>query len=387
MPKTLQAACSFELPVGSRPRTERAQLLRSVTDLFMSGAGRHSDAQIELFDDILCRLVQHVETAAVACLSADLAPIDTAPPRVVGMLARHDDIAIAGPLLRRSTRLQTEDLVEIASTQSQAHLLAIGSRSGIAEAVTEVLAERGDIEVAKAIAANRDARLSAEGVAHLAARAEHEHGLAELLGRRVELYQMRQLALRAADAVRHHLIALARAERRANVERLPCDLSADIEWPEGMERRDYSAARRAVDGMQQDPALIRTALASAAKGHAFEMTVVLLAALARTGTRSVERVMAGRDIGGILLLCKAIELEWSTVRAILALHRCGETASAADLDRWRGQFSRIDAALAERVVQFWQARGTLAACAITARSSFATPYRDGENDRINWTLH
>ena len=60
--------------------------------------------------------------------------------------------------------------------------------------------------------------------------------------------------------------------------------------------------------------------------------------------------------------------------------------SDAPIERF-GTRSRIDAALAELIVEFWQARGTLAACAITARSSFATPYRDGENDRINWTPH
>ena len=45
------------------------------------------------------------------------------------------------------------------------------------------------------------------------------------------------------------------------------------------------------------------------------------------------------------------------------------------------------AALAERVVQFWQARCTLAACAIAPRDTFATPFRDGDNDWISWTLH
>jgi hypothetical protein len=97
--------------------------------------------------------------------------------------------------------------------------------------------------------------------------------------------------------------------------------------------------------------------------------------------------MAGRDTGGLLLLCKAIALDWSTVRAILPSHRLGKTASPADLDRWCGQFSRIDAALAERVVHFWRARGTLDACAITPRKTGSIPYHDGDNEWINWTIH
>lgn len=389
MPRTLQAVCRPERPVRSRTRAERGELLRSVTNLFVSGAGRHTDTQIDLFDDILCRLVQQVETIALARLSAGLAPIDTAPPRIVGTLARHDDIAVAGPVLGRSARLQADDLVEIASTQSQAHLLAIGSRPSIAEAVTEVLAEKGDIEVAKAIAGNPGTRLSPAAVTRLIARAEHEQGLAELLDRRVELSgdQLRQCELEAANTVRHKLIALAGPQARAKIERVMFEICNDIEWTQAQAPRDYSAARKVVDGMRQDAVLMRATLASAAKDGAFETTVVLLAALAGTGTRAIERVMAGRDTGGLLLLCKAIALDWSTVRAILPLHRLGKTASPADLDRWCGQFSRIDAALAERVVHFWRARGTLDACAITPRKTGSIPYNDGDNEWINWTIH
>ncbi len=389
MSRTMQAVCNLELPLKSDACTALAQLLRSVTDLFVSEAGRHSATRITFFDDILCRLVQHAERAALVRLSGALAPVNTAPPRVVGTLARHDDIAVAGPLLRQSTRLQIDDLVEIANTQSQAHLLAIATRSSIAEAVTDVLAEKGDITVAKTTAGNPGARLSAGGITCLLARARHEHGLAELLASRVERSgdQVRRLALKAADSVRHQVIALAGLEAWGKIERVLFGISVDIEWAQAVERRDYSAAQSVVDEMRQDAALMRTALTSAANERAFEMTVVLIAALARTETRAVERLMASRDPGGTLLLCKAIELEWLTVRAILALHRCGKTDAPADLDRWCGQFSRIDAAIAQRVLQYWQARATLAACAGSPSTIAAAPLHDGENDWINWTIH
>jgi uncharacterized protein (DUF2336 family) len=82
-----------------------------------------------------------VETRALAELSLELAPVDTAPRRIIGRLARHDEIVVSGPVLTQSNRLQTDDLIEIASTKSQAHLVAIGSRSLIEEAVTDVLVE------------------------------------------------------------------------------------------------------------------------------------------------------------------------------------------------------------------------------------------------------
>ena len=64
--------------------------------------------------------------------------------KLVRRLAKDDDIAVAGPVLTQSPRLPETDLVEIAKTKSQAHLLAISGRTGIAEAVTDVLVRRGD---------------------------------------------------------------------------------------------------------------------------------------------------------------------------------------------------------------------------------------------------
>ena len=48
----------------------------------------------------------------------------------------------------------------IAETKSQAHLLAISARRGISEALSDILVERGDREVARSIANNQHAQLS-----------------------------------------------------------------------------------------------------------------------------------------------------------------------------------------------------------------------------------
>jgi len=76
-------------------------------------------------------------------LSAQLAPIGNAPVNVIQRLARDDEITVAGPVLAQSPRLSPTDLVDIAETKSQAHLLAISGREAIAPMVTDVLVHRG----------------------------------------------------------------------------------------------------------------------------------------------------------------------------------------------------------------------------------------------------
>ena len=127
------------------------ETIKRVTDLFLLSAGSYNSEQIELFGDVLERLVKTIELRAIADVSArialaemstQLAPVAQAPPAVIRHLARHDEIAIAGPVLTESARLSSEDLVEIAETKGEQHLLAISGRWWLKEIVTDVILAR-----------------------------------------------------------------------------------------------------------------------------------------------------------------------------------------------------------------------------------------------------
>jgi hypothetical protein len=348
----------LETSLKARSDPERLQMLRSVSALFLNDADHHSDEQIALFDSVLCRLIEHVETRALAELSAELAPVDSAPPRVVRQLARHDEIEVSGPVLEQSSRLKADDLIEIARSKSQAHLLAISNRSWIEEVVTDVLVERGDTEVAKAIASNSGAQFSQSGFCELVVRAQSEDGLTELVVLRNEITseQLRDLVAKATETVRRRLTAIARPELHAKIEAILHGVASTLNYPEVKRLRNYSAAQELVEGMRRDPARMRARLREAAQNDDFELTVVLLAALAGISVAPIERVMNNRDPGGVLLLCKATNLDWPVARPVLLLHPAGKRATAVQLDRWCEQLTRINPATATRVVRFWQAR-------------------------------
>src|SRR6202020_1942000 len=96
-------------------------------------------------------------------LSSRLAPIDSAPVEVIRRLARNDEISVAGPVLTASSSLTANDLIEVAGTKSQSHLLAISGRAQIDETVTDVLLTRGNSEVTNRLATNAGARFSEKG--------------------------------------------------------------------------------------------------------------------------------------------------------------------------------------------------------------------------------
>ena len=93
--------------IGSAEK--RLETIKRVTDLFLSSVGNFNSEQIELFDDVLERLIKTIEIRAIADVSArialaemsmQLAPVAHAPPSVVRRLARHDEISVAGPVLK-----------------------------------------------------------------------------------------------------------------------------------------------------------------------------------------------------------------------------------------------------------------------------------------------
>src|SRR4051812_30874813 len=99
---------------GSAER--RADTLRRITTLFLDGAQHFSDGHVDLFDDVICCLIEEIEAKALAELSRRLAPAPNAPRNVVSTLANDDDIAVAGPVLEQA-RLDDPELRRIAETK------------------------------------------------------------------------------------------------------------------------------------------------------------------------------------------------------------------------------------------------------------------------------
>ena len=149
---------------------------------------------------------------------------------MIRRLARNDEIAVAGPVLTQSARLTSDDLIEIAGSKSQQHLLAISGRRELEETVTDVLIERGDRETVHRLARNAGARFSENGFTTLVRNAESDESLAEKLGLRLDipLRMLRDLLLKATEAVRAKLLSLAPAETRDEIQRVLAKISNEV---------------------------------------------------------------------------------------------------------------------------------------------------------------
>src|SRR3954470_12119848 len=86
----------LEHTIASGSEQQRFTMLQRITVLFIAGASRYSDDQIELFDDVLMRLAAEIEEKARARLAERLAPIPNAPRHTLPSPALGDGTRRAG---------------------------------------------------------------------------------------------------------------------------------------------------------------------------------------------------------------------------------------------------------------------------------------------------
>jgi uncharacterized protein (DUF2336 family) len=335
---------------------KRTEALERITSLFVTGASRYTSDHVSLFGDIFGRLIAEIEMKARAQLSRRLAPVKNAPAEVVRYLAQDDDISIAGPMLAQSGRLEEADLLEIARYKSQAHLLAISGRNGIGEAITEVLVKRGDLDVVRNVADNRQARLSEASFSTLVRRAGSDGILAEKVGQRHDIPArlFRDLLFQATDVVQQRLLAKAKPETAEEIRRVLAKVSREIGAKAAP--RDYASAQRSVLALRDAGDLSETQLCEFANEKRFEETIVSLALLCGVPLEVADRLMGGDRWDPVLILCKAAGFSWQTVRAIMLSRPGARGTSTQGLDEAYANFDKLSSATAKRVVHFWQVR-------------------------------
>jgi hypothetical protein len=350
----------LEDAVKSGSSQKRVDTLRQVTNLFLHDGERLSEEQVKVFDEVLCVLIARVESRARAELSARLAPVDYAPFEVIQHLARDQEIAVAGNVLTKSSLLRTSDLVEIASTRSQDHLLAISGRANLPEAVTDVIVDRGERKVIRTLANNASARFSDAGYSGLVAHADADGELAEILGMRIDLPLtfLRDLLRRATDAVRTRLMAIAPPELQEEIRRVLSTIVGAAGADSGS-GRDFSRAEALVKLLKEHDELDEAAIIKFANARKIDEVAASLAILNNATTEMMARLLEGPRSDLILIPCKSAGLNWPVVETILSKRPLQQPISEQTLKLALRDYGRLSAETAQRTLRFWQIHNKL----------------------------
>jgi uncharacterized protein (DUF2336 family) len=365
---TLSIADEVEAAIAAGSAEKCAETAGHITALFVASAGSFNDQQIELFGDVFERLISTIELRALADvsarmalaeLSAQLAPIPQAPASVARRLARHEEIAIAGPMLIESPRLSTKDLVEVAQTRSEKHLLAISARWWLHEMVTDALLARCFPSVSRRLVANPGARVSAAGFATVVAQAAADPELAVATGIRADLpADLRaQLLRHATEEVRTRLLSRAPAylfeEIRAAILAATAGVEREMSKP-----RDFAGAKKFVARLKKEGRLNEAALLDLARQRKYEESVVALAELSDASIEIVRPLMQSLRSDGILVPCRVAGLTWDTVNAVLDCRFSTGVTAPDEVAKLTSQFKKLTLEEAHRLLRLWTVRST-----------------------------
>lgn len=327
-----------------------AQIFGEVTDLFLSNFDRLSESQIAAVDGVLAQLVERVAAASLVELSEELSTIEQAPRQTVRNLALHADVEVAGPVLRHSPCLSEDDLIEVARSRGQQHLLAISDRKVLNEALTDALMRFGDVNVSNALARNAGARFSECGYATLVGRAERDEALAEKLGVRLDIpgTLLRELIGKVADVVRARFLTASRPIARKKVQ------GAAGPAPSATPRKaiDYTKAQNEVVTLNRTGKLNDSVVNRFAVRGEYDLVVAAIALKADVKAEAIEPFLEPERVYGLIVACKAARLTWSTTTMIVRNRPDCPPATDRELEQCVAIFESLLLSVAQWTIRF-----------------------------------
>jgi Uncharacterised protein conserved in bacteria (DUF2336) len=332
---------------------EAGAILQQVTDLFLENVGHYSAEQLELYDDVLVRLIDKVEVAARALLARRLATIDAAPANTIVSLALDDAVEVAEPILARSPALDDDILAYCVAKKPQEHLLAIASRHNISELISGQLIVMGNNKVLSILASNPGAMISDPSFEILVNKSADDERLSECVAERKDIPKrlLRQLLSKASEIVRHRLVAAHPEFNGIIKEILPIDTASRISRTIAP-LRDYKPAERVVSARGVSEASVN----EFAREKKIEEIIVSIAQLSRLSTYEVERLLLGRWTSPVAIILKAIGFHLPTIEAIYWSRLSNGEPSKGDLTQTKSEFIALRQPTAERILRFFYAK-------------------------------
>jgi hypothetical protein len=191
------------------------------------------------------------------------------------------------------------------------------------------------------------------------AQAESDPELAIETGIRVDLPSAlrRQLLRSATEAVRSRLLSRAPPHIFEEIRSAIATVSAGADR-EMSNVRDFTAAKRLVARLKNNGELNEATLFGFAKQRKYEETVAALAELSRSTIEIIRPLMQSLRDDGVLFPCKAAELSWKTVSAVLDSRFATGSMVPHELAKAKAQFVKITPENARRLLRFWQVRSS-----------------------------
>ena len=311
-----------------------------------------------VLSEIFLTLARQAEREVRKVLSQRLAHADWAPPALINILAL-DEIEIARPVLAASPLLQDDDLLRVLVEATLEHQIEVARRPHLGGRVADAIIDRGEPATLTALAFNRTAEISVDGLRRLVEQSRRVAALRGPLTRHPrmteqlaeQMYQWVGAALRQSICDRFQV---DEAKLAPAIEQSVYDARSGtmIAMPANDPDRD-EMERRLVAKLQSAGQLRAGYLVRAVRERRLGLFVHALAALGGFSVTQVREALAARSPEALFYACAAAGIDRAVYPALLTEIRVlndgfpGDTGSPV----WtRGAISATSAARSFRAL-------------------------------------
>ncbi|ESQ73685.1 DUF2336 domain-containing protein [Asticcacaulis sp. AC402] len=337
--------------------SKRRELLRTVTDIFMSDPDTVNATEMELYDQVMTQLTTDMEIIVRAEIAQTVAGARTAPLGLLRKLAV-DEIEVAEPILTRSKALTETDLIHVVSTKGQEHMRAVSRRESVPEAVSGVIVRRGDDTTLHTLLSNDGARLSRTSSEEVVQRAQSNPALHEVVVNRADLPPdlMNDMYFVVETRLRERIIAENAKLDPALVEQALSKGRNRIAIAYGDVPDDYEKINADIEILRRNERLNPSLLAKYMRDPNPTWFYCALAQMADIDFLTARHLIEKREIDALAIACKAAGLDkalFLTCAMIMLSDSENAMGKAAEYGKL---YMDLPQETAMRTIRFWRMR-------------------------------
>jgi len=350
MLQSLMAPDLMEL-VSEKSPEKRLELLRCLTDAYLEQSDQRPSAEVCLLDEIVKDLLSKINRTDKIEASVKLSKLPALPEVLARALATDSDFEVARPIVRDYGGLLEEILVDVARSSSQECLYAIAGRPVVTPPVTDVVAERGDQNAVRTLAANKGAQFSSEGMQTLINKAESDSELQVLIAGRTDL---------SIEAV-GKLLPMISEELAARLGSKTIGFNGSVmrqHFTDWMRDRNKNVAvvDGYIDGIRKGDLKLNDIVIELIRNKRLLDTATVLSSMIYLDRNYTFNVLTKGNAQSTMLLLKSMQLSWPVVDSFLKLRRAKIGTDIMEDPVERHEYEAIDLVTAQRIVRFMKVR-------------------------------
>lgn len=337
--------------------SKRRELLRSITNIFMTNPDAINDNEMQLYDSVMSQLSNDMEAVVRAEIANTLADATAAPLGLLRKLAS-DDINVAEPILERSKALTEGDLMHVVSTLGQAHLRAVSRREEVPESVSGVIVTRGDDTTLHTLLSNDGARLSRAANEEVVQRAQANPALHEVVVNRPDMPPdlMNDMYFVVEARLRERIMQENAKLDPALVEKALSAGRSRVAVAYGDFPPDYEKINKDVELLRKSERLTPNLIAKYMRDPNPTYFLCALAQMADIDFMTARHVVNKREVDALAIACKAAGLD-KALFLTCAMLMLGEQENAMGKAAEYGKlYMDLPQDTAMRTIRFWRMR-------------------------------